>query len=154
MGRTGIINPVADLIPIIIDGSTISRVTLHNYNYIQNKDIRINDSVIIVKSGSIIPRIIKVITHKRDESVKPFIMITKCPSCDTLLHKDNNEINYFCINQECNEQQLQKNNSFRISRSYGHQYFRFQNINNFISKKNYPKKFRIYTILNNINQNY
>ncbi|MDV3170324.1 MAG: NAD-dependent DNA ligase LigA, partial [Candidatus Phytoplasma australasiaticum] len=108
VGRTGIINPVADLVPIIIDGSTISRVTLHNYNYIQNKDIRINDSVIIVKSGSIIPRIIKVITHKRDASVKPFIMITKCPSCDTLLNKDNNGINYFCINQECNEQQLQK----------------------------------------------
>ncbi|MDV3157333.1 MAG: NAD-dependent DNA ligase LigA [Candidatus Phytoplasma australasiaticum] len=108
VGRTGIINPVADLVPIIIDGSKISRVTLHNYNYIQNKDIRINDSVIIVKSGSIIPRIIKVITHKRDASVKPFIMITKCPSCCTLLNKDNNGINYFCINQECNEQQLQK----------------------------------------------
>ncbi|MDV3166273.1 MAG: NAD-dependent DNA ligase LigA ['Waltheria sp.' little leaf phytoplasma] len=108
VGRTGIINPVADLVPIILDGSKISRVTLHNYNYIQNKDIRINDSVIIVKSGSIIPRIIKVITNKRVASAKPFIMITKCPSCHSLLKKENNGINYFCINSECNEKKIQK----------------------------------------------
>ncbi|MDV3148821.1 MAG: NAD-dependent DNA ligase LigA [Pigeon pea little leaf phytoplasma] len=109
VGRTGIINPVAVLVPIILDGSKISRVTLHNYNYILTKDIRINDSVIIVKSGSIIPRIIKVITNKRViNSTKPFEMITKCPSCNSLLQKDNNEINYFCINPECHEQQLQK----------------------------------------------
>ncbi|MFW8664326.1 helix-hairpin-helix domain-containing protein, partial [Candidatus Phytoplasma citri] len=102
------INPVADLEPIILDGSKISRVTLHNYNYIQNKDIRINDSVIIVKSGSIIPRIIKVIIDKRVASAKPFVMITKCPSCDSLLKKENNGINYFCINSECNEKKIQK----------------------------------------------
>ncbi|MDO8059033.1 NAD-dependent DNA ligase LigA ['Crotalaria aegyptiaca' phytoplasma] len=108
VGRTGIINPVADLEPIILDGSKISRVTLHNYNYIQNKDIRIHDSVIIVKSGSIIPRIIKVIINKRVASAKPFVMITKCPSCDSLLKKENNGINYFCINSECNEKKIQK----------------------------------------------
>jgi DNA ligase (NAD+) len=109
VGRTGAITPIAELVPIIIDGSLISKVSLHNYDYIQKKDIRINDFILIHKSGSIIPEIIKVIKEKRSNNLqKTFKMISSCPSCLSQLKKKEKEVNYFCINENCREKELKK----------------------------------------------
>lgn len=105
VGRTGVIIPVAELLPIIVDGSLISKVTLHNYDYIKKKDIRVNDFVLVHKSGDVIPEILETIKHKRQHQ-RVFQMITHCPCCNTLLIKK--EINYFCPNIDCSEKNIQK----------------------------------------------
>ncbi|MEZ0180410.1 NAD-dependent DNA ligase LigA ['Camptotheca acuminata' phytoplasma] len=107
IGRTGVITPVAHLLPVIIDGSLISKVTLHNYDYIQKKDIRINDFVLVHKSGSIIPQILNVVKEKRTTQI-PFQMISHCPGCHRLLDKKPNEVDYFCLNENCEEKQINK----------------------------------------------
>ncbi|WP_344676825.1 NAD-dependent DNA ligase LigA [Candidatus Phytoplasma melaleucae] len=108
IGRTGLVIPIAELVPVIISGSIISRVTLHNYDYIKTNDIRINDRVLIHKSGSIIPQIIKVIKEKRPGISLPFQMITNCPFCCYKLNKELDEVNYFCSNNECKEKKIKK----------------------------------------------
>ncbi|PQP79725.1 DNA ligase (NAD(+)) LigA [Candidatus Phytoplasma phoenicium] len=107
IGRTGSITPIAELLPVMVSGSLISRVTLHNFNYIQKKDIRINDFVLIHKSGSVIPEIIEVIKTKRTDQ-QTFNMITNCPFCHYPLTKYNNEVDYFCLNENCEEQKIKK----------------------------------------------
>lgn len=107
IGRTGSLTPIAELLPVMVSGSLISRVTLHNFNYIQKKDIRINDFVLIHKSGSVIPEIIEVIKTKRTDQ-KIFNMITNCPFCHHPLTKYNDEVDYFCLNENCEEQKIKK----------------------------------------------
>ncbi|MDV3198066.1 MAG: NAD-dependent DNA ligase LigA [Vigna little leaf phytoplasma] len=107
LGRTGSITPVAKLLPVMIGGSLISNANLHNFDYIQKKDIRINDFVLVHKSGSIIPEILKVIKNKRINQL-PFTMINHCPFCRFPLTKHHNEINYFCYNKNCDEKKIQK----------------------------------------------
>lgn len=81
VGRTGVITPVAELTPVEIEGAMISRATLHNYSEIQKKDIRINDRVIIIRSGDVIPKIIKPIVELRDGSEIIIERPTQCPEC-------------------------------------------------------------------------
>lgn len=81
VGRTGIITPVANLKPVKIGGATISRVTLHNQDEIDRKDIRINDFVIVERAGDVIPKVIKVIKEKRTNNTKPYKLPKKCPVC-------------------------------------------------------------------------
>lgn len=81
VGRSGVITPVAELQPVEIEGAMISRATLHNYSEIQKKDIRINDTVIIIRSGDVIPKIIKPITELRDGSQISIDRPTQCPEC-------------------------------------------------------------------------
>lgn len=89
VGRTGVITPVAILTPTFIDGSTVEKVTLHNFEDIRVKDIRINDTVTLIKSGDIIPKIIKVFKDRRDETVIPIPIPTECPTCtSTLVNKE------------------------------------------------------------------
>ncbi|QTX02654.1 DNA ligase (NAD(+)) [Candidatus Phytoplasma luffae] len=107
IGKTGAITPIAHLEPVIIDGSLISKVSLHNYDYIKTKDIRINDFVLIHKSGSIIPQILEVIKEKRTNQI-PFQMITNCPSCENKLQQKKNKTNYFCFNPSCEEKKINK----------------------------------------------
>jgi DNA ligase (NAD+) len=107
VGRTGSITPVAELLPVMVGGSVISNVSLHNYNYIKKKDIRIGDTVLIHKSGSIIPEIIEVIKSKRTNKFS-FEMITRCPFCKSELEKKTNEVDYFCLNDYCEEKQIKK----------------------------------------------
>ncbi|CAP18462.1 NAD-dependent DNA ligase [Candidatus Phytoplasma mali] len=105
IGRTGIVTPIAELLPTIVDGSVISKVNLHNFDYIKQKDIRVNDFVLVHKSGSIIPEIIEVIKTKRKNQI-PFEMITHCYSCNTkLIKKDSN---HFCFNLDCEEKKIQE----------------------------------------------
>lgn len=98
VGRSGKITPVANLVPVEISGSVVSRATLHNEDYIRLKDIRVQDSVIVHKAGEIIPEIVSVDLLKRVASDE-FEMITQCPACDSVLVKQ--DANYFCLNDDC-----------------------------------------------------
>ncbi len=100
IGRTGVITPVAELEPVFISGSLVSRATLHNEDYIHKKDIRIGDYVWIHKAAEIIPEVISVITQKRDQQ-QPFEMINKCPVCGSDLLRKEGEADYYCTNPVC-----------------------------------------------------
>lgn len=81
VGRTGAITPVANLEPIFLAGSTISRATLHNEDFIREKDIRIGDFVVIQKAGEVIPEVVTVLTERRDGSEREFVFPRTCPAC-------------------------------------------------------------------------
>ena len=102
VGRTGKINYVASLVPVLLDGSTISSATLHNAEYILAKDIRINDYVKIFKAGDIIPKVIEPdLTRRNENETKTFIPITNCPVCGSVLEKNEGEVDQYCINVNC-----------------------------------------------------
>ncbi len=101
VGRTGNITPVAELEPVRVAGSVISRATLHNYDYILEKDIRVNDIVFIRKAGDVIPEVQKVDLERRDISSAKFEMITKCPVCGSELYKSESEVDHYCVNPTC-----------------------------------------------------
>lgn len=101
VGRTGSITPVAILSPIILSGSTVSRVTLHNENEIKRKDIRIGDVVLIEKGGEIIPKVIRVLGEKRTGKEKIFTMPISCPVCGAGIYRPENEIVARCTNTSC-----------------------------------------------------
>jgi DNA ligase (NAD+) len=104
IGRSGVVTPVADLEPIEIAGSTVSRATLHNADEIARKDIRINDHVFLEKAGEIIPAIVSVDLPKRTENCRPFAFPTHCPSCGYKLIKRSNEVAWRCTNSACKAQ--------------------------------------------------
>ena len=91
--------------PIFLSGSKISRATLHNEDFIRNKDIRINDDVIIHKAGEIIPEVIEVDKTKRKYQ-KTFKMIQNCPVCGSKLSKKKEEVDYFCLNTNCEARKI------------------------------------------------
>ncbi len=101
VGRTGAITPVAELEPVQLAGSTISRATLHNFDEIQRKDIRVGDTVIIEKGGDVIPKIISVVVDERPKRSSPTIPPDKCPVCKSKLFKPENEVALYCENTEC-----------------------------------------------------
>ena len=104
VGRTGAITPVAELEPIFLSGSTISRATLHNFDEIQRKDIRVGDTVLIEKGGDVIPKVVEVNLSKRTASNKKVKPPDKCPACGSKLFKPEGEVAYYCENTECPEQ--------------------------------------------------
>jgi|YNPMSStandDraft_1061717.scaffolds.fasta_scaffold00001_133 DNA ligase (NAD+) len=102
VGRTGAVTPVAELEPVYLAGSTISRATLHNYDYIKERDIRIGDFVIIEKGGEVIPKIVRPVLEKRSPDIKPFIFPEYCPcSLRSKLVRVEGEANYYCIEPKC-----------------------------------------------------
>jgi DNA ligase (NAD+) len=101
VGRIGTITPVAELEPVFLAGSKISRATLHNADEIKRKDIRIGDYVKIEKGGDVIPKVVEVLKEKRSKDSKPFSMPSKCPVCGTELERPEGEANYYCINHQC-----------------------------------------------------
>ena len=101
ISRTGILTPIAILNSVWLDGTKVSRATLHNANEIIRKDIRIGDYVVIEKAGEIIPFIIKSLTEKRDNSSKPYLFTTICPACGTDLIRFLNEVAWRCPNYNC-----------------------------------------------------
>ena len=101
VGRTGVVTPVAEIEPVNIEGAMISRATLHNFDEIERKDIRVNDSVIIIRSGDVIPKIIKVLENRRDGSEKPISRPTTCPTCGSELLDEGTLIK--CQNLECSD---------------------------------------------------
>lgn len=101
VGRTGQITPVANLDPVIIQGSTVSRATLHNEDYFVDKDIRENDFVVIKKAGDIIPEVVRVVIDRREDSSIKFEMIKNCPVCDSDLSRKPGESGHYCANPDC-----------------------------------------------------
>ena len=99
VGRSGAVTPVAQVEPTDIDGVVVERATLHNFDEIDRKDIRINDKVIILRSGDVIPKIIKVLAHERDGSEIPYVRPTLCPVCDSELLDEG--VLLKCQNLEC-----------------------------------------------------
>lgn len=104
VGRTGAITPVAELEPVLLAGSTISRTTLHNYDEIMRKDIRIGDTVVIEKGGDVIPKVVSVVTSERKKNSKATLPPGNCPACGTTLFKPESEVAYYCQNTECPDQ--------------------------------------------------
>ncbi|MDD2627470.1 MAG: NAD-dependent DNA ligase LigA [Clostridia bacterium] len=104
VGRTGKITPVAVLEPRKIAGSTVSRATLNNFDYIRDKDIREGDHIIIRKAGDIIPEIVSVLTDKRDGTQKEYKEPTRCPVCKEEVERPEGEVNLRCVNSECESQ--------------------------------------------------
>ncbi len=102
VGRSGVITPVANFKPVFVQGSLISKATLHNEDYILAKDIHINDIVLIRKAGDVIPEVVRPVLEERKEIV-PFKMIDKCPCCQTPLIRKAGEADYFCLNPNCTE---------------------------------------------------
>ncbi len=96
VGRTGAVTPVANLEPIFLAGSTISRATLHNEDFINEKDIRIGDYVVIQKAGEVIPEVVSVVMDKRGGSEQPFVFPEKCPVCGAPLVRAEGEAAWRC----------------------------------------------------------
>ncbi len=101
VGRTGVLTPVAELEPVFVQGSTVSRATLHNEEEIKRKDIRIGDTVIIRKAGMVIPEVVAAIKEKRTGHEKIFKMPTRCPACGGPVRRDPEFVAWRCENISC-----------------------------------------------------
>ena len=108
VGRTGVITPVANFKPVFVQGSSISKATLHNEDYILQKDVRIGDTIVIRKAGDVIPEVVKSIPEKRDIFSIPFEMIKNCPCCGTPLVRKPSEADWYCMNPNCEDKLINK----------------------------------------------
>lgn len=101
VGRMGTITPVAELKPVFVGGSTVSRATLHNEDYVRDLDIRIGDTVVVEKGGDVIPKVSGVVIAKRPAGTKPYRLTAACPECGSKISRPSDEANYYCENSEC-----------------------------------------------------
>lgn len=101
VGRTGAVTPMAILRPVRLAGTTVSRATLHNEDYIRQKDIRIGDTVVVQKAGDIIPEVVRVLPELRTGAEKPFVMPAQCPACGGRVVRPEGEAVARCVNAEC-----------------------------------------------------
>ena len=101
VGRTGKITPNAVLEPAFVAGSTVSRATLHNEDYVMNKDIRIGDTVMIKKAGDVIPEVVRAVTENRSGTERAFVMVDCCPICGGKVERKKEETAHYCLNSEC-----------------------------------------------------
>ena len=108
VGRTGIVTPVAQLDPIVISGSTVSKASLHNKDVIDELDIHIGDMVIVKKAGEIIPKVVRVLKELRLENSEKYIMPNRCSSCNSELVSKKDDPFIRCVNPECPEQNIRK----------------------------------------------
>jgi len=104
VGRTGAVTPVAELESKFLAGSTISRATLHNFDEIVRKDIRVGDTVIIEKGGDVIPKVVEVVLAERKSGSRKTAPPEKCPACKSKLFKPEGEVAFYCENTECPDQ--------------------------------------------------
>ncbi len=116
VGRTGVLTPKAEFDPVFVAGSTVSRATLHNEDYIKEKDIRILDTVIIEKAGDVIPSVVRVLKEKRTGKEIPFIMPDKCPICHSDAIRYDGEVAKRCTNEHC-PSRLQRGLEHYVSRA-------------------------------------
>jgi DNA ligase (NAD+) len=101
VGRTGVVAPVAELEPVQLAGTTVSRATLHNQDEIRRKDIRIGDHVIVEKAGEIIPQVIRVVMEKRGNDAIPYKFPPECPACGSQLDRLKGDVAICCPNSSC-----------------------------------------------------
>lgn len=107
VGRTGQITPNAVLDPVLVQGSTIRRATLHNEDYVRQKDLKIGDVVSIRKAGDVIPEVVECIKDRRNGTEKDFVMIKNCPICGSVLEKKEDQVDYFCMNPNCDARNIE-----------------------------------------------
>lgn len=107
VGRTGQVTPNAILEPVLLAGSTISKTTLHNEEYVTLRDIKIGDIVSIKKAGDVIPEVVGVLEERRTGNEIPFVMIKNCPICGTPLVKKETEAAYYCTNPLCDAKKIE-----------------------------------------------
>lgn len=107
VGRTGQVTPNAILEPVILMGSTISKATLHNEDYVVKKDLKIGDIVAIKKAGDVIPEVVEAKKERRTGNEQDFIMIKNCPICESELIKKDTEAAYYCINSNCDAKRIE-----------------------------------------------
>lgn len=103
VGRTGTVTPVAVFEPVTVAGSTISRATLHNYEEVARKDVRIGDTVTVEKGGDVIPKVSAVLLEHRPSGTSPVVAPERCPACDAPLQRLEGEVAWRCVNQACPE---------------------------------------------------
>ncbi|MGA3007581.1 MAG: NAD-dependent DNA ligase LigA, partial [Opitutaceae bacterium] len=101
VGRTGVLTPVAELEPVLLAGSTVSRATLHNRDELARKDIRVGDFVYVEKAGEVIPAVVGVNTARRTPQCAPFVFPEKCPACGTRVVQIEGEVALRCPNYDC-----------------------------------------------------
>lgn len=108
VGRTGAVTPVAKLAPVAIGGVTVSSISIHNEEYIREKDLRIHDRVLIERAGDVIPQIVKALPELRTGDEKEIIFPRKCPVCETPLYKEEEEAVWRCVNIDCPAQVVER----------------------------------------------
>jgi DNA ligase (NAD+) len=108
VGRTGAVTPVAKLTPVFLGGVTVSSISVHNEEYIQQKDLRIGDTVLIERAGDVIPQIVQAIPALRTGEEKNIVFPTACPVCGSELFKEEDEAVWRCINIECEAQVVER----------------------------------------------
>lgn len=108
MGRTGTLTPNAVLEPIMLDGTTVQRASLHNADYIFNKDIRVGDTVVVRKAGDIIPEVVRVVLSERKGTEEVYRYPDECPSCGVVLERLEGEAATKCVNTNCKDQLKEK----------------------------------------------
>ncbi len=115
VGRTGVITPYAVFDTVQLAGTSVSKATLHNYDFISEKDIRIGDTVVVRKAGDIIPEIVRVNKDKRQQGSLPYQMPLVCPSCGEPIYRESGEAAFYCTNSACPDQ-LIRNLAHFVSR--------------------------------------
>jgi len=101
VGRVGTVTPVAELEPVFVGGTTVSRATLHNIDYIHELDLRVGDTVVVEKGGDVIPKVSAAVPALRPKGTTPFVMPASCPACGSRIYREEGEANYFCENAAC-----------------------------------------------------
>jgi DNA ligase (NAD+) len=101
VGRTGTLTPVAHFDPVVLAGTTVKRATLHNYDDLARKDVRVGDTVVVEKGGDVIPKVVRVILEKRRKGAPPFRMPERCPVCGDPVVKEEDEVATRCVNPAC-----------------------------------------------------
>lgn len=108
VGRTGAVTPVAKLEPVAVGGVTVSSISVHNEEYIREKDLRIGDAVLIERAGDVIPQIVKSLTELRNGTERPIVFPQHCPVCNSKLFKEEEEAVWRCTNIECPAQVVER----------------------------------------------
>jgi DNA ligase (NAD+) len=101
VGRTGVLTPVADLAPVFVGGTTVRRATLHNYEDLSRKDVRVGDTVLIERGGDVIPKVVEVVLEARPPGARPFEMPERCPECGEEVVRIEGEVALRCVNPAC-----------------------------------------------------
>ena len=108
VGRTGALTPVAELVPVVVAGSTVARATLHNLDEVHRKDVRVGDTVIVRKAGDVIPEVLRPVLSLRSPEARIWEMPSVCPSCGSPVVRDPGEVAFRCISIDCPAQALER----------------------------------------------
>lgn len=108
VGRTGALTPVAELVPVVVAGSTVARATLHNLDEVHRKDVRVGDTVIVRKAGDVIPEVLGPVLSLRSPEARIWEMPSVCPSCGSPVVRDPGEVVFRCISIDCPAQALER----------------------------------------------